>query len=73
MRAAWFVSIQERIVHVRALERPDTPTLGGHTGTHALGRQRGLQTALAPYAPIPLHTHAHARARDSACMGRLQE
>lgn len=68
-----FALAHGRIVILRALERPDTPALGRHTHSTAIGRQRGLQTALAPYAPIPLHTHAHARARDSACMRRLQE
>nr|DAN73212.1 MAG TPA: hypothetical protein [Caudoviricetes sp.] len=59
-------------MHVRALERPDTPALGSHTGLGELGRQRGLQRALAPYGPISVRTHAHARVRDSTTTEKTQ-
>lgn len=58
---------------LRTLGRMIPLPLGRHTGVHALGRQRGLQRALAPYAPICLRTHAHARARDSTVGGKTQE
>ena len=61
----WVETTRSRIVHVRALERPIPLPLGSYTGMGELGRQRGLQRALAPYGPISVHTHAHARARDS--------
>ena len=54
---------------VRALGRPIPLPLGSYTGMSALGRQRGLQRALAPYGPISVRTHAHARARDSTHEG----
>ena len=71
--AAWFVSIQRRIVVVRALGRPDTPTLGGYTGVSTIGRQRGLQTVLGASVPICVGVRIRARARDSTCMGEMQE
>lgn len=60
-------------MHVRALEQPEPPTLGRHTDHPAIGRQRGLQRALAPYGPISVRTHAHARARDSTIGRKAQE
>lgn len=50
----WFVSVQERIVHVRALERPDTPALGGYTRACTIGRQRGLQRVGGVYTGMHL-------------------
>ena len=67
--AAWFVSIQRRIVSVRAPERPIPLPLGSYTGAGALGRQRGLQRVWDTYAGIRLCAHAHARARDSTHEG----
>ena len=60
-------------MHVRALERLVPLPLGSYTGVGALGRQRGLQRALAPYGPISVHAHAHARARDSTQERKAQE
>ena len=63
-------------MRVRALGQPEPLPLGGYTGPGELGRQRGLQRALAPYGPISVRTHAHARARDSTigeiCLGALR-
>lgn len=64
-RSRWVETIRGRILHVRALERPEPLPLGIYTDLGALGRQRGLQRALAPYGPVSVRTHAHARARDS--------
>lgn len=60
-------------MHVRALGRPEPPPLGRHTDHPAIGRQRGLQRALAPYGPISVRTHAHARARDSTHSGDCRD
>ena len=73
MPAAWFVSVQERIVLLRGLGRPIPLPPGSHTGLGELGRQRGLQRALAPYGSISARTHAHARARDSTIGMKVQE
>lgn len=63
--AAWFVSIQDRIVLLRALGRPEPPTLGSYTGTCVIGRQRGLQAALGAHVPLWASARIHARVRDS--------
>lgn len=60
-------------MHVRALGRPNTPAVGSYTGVCALGAQRGLQRALAPYGPISVRTRAHARARDSTHSGDCRD
>lgn len=73
MLAAWFVSIQSRIVAVRALERPVPLPLGGYTEVSTIGRQRGLQTASRVHVPICVGVRIRARARDSACMREMQE
>lgn len=71
--AAWFVSIQGRIVVVRPLGRPVPPTLGGYTGVSTIGRQRGLQRVLGVHAPVCVGVRIRARARDSTCMGDCRE
>lgn len=71
--AVWFVSVQRRIVALRGLGQPEPLPLGRHTQSMVIGRQRGLQRALAPYGPISVHAHAHARARDSTYRGDCQE
>ena len=69
--AAWFVSIQERIVLLRALERLDTPTLGRHTQSMVIGRQRGSQRALGVHVPLWVCARIRTRARDSTHRERL--
>lgn len=69
----WVETIRGRIFAVRALERPIPLPLGSYTDRGELGRQRGLQRALAPYGPISVRTHAHARARDSTYRGDCRE
>lgn len=68
-----FVSIQSRIVAVRPLERPEPLPLGNYTGECTIGRQRGLQRALGASVPICVGVRIRARARDSTCMGEMQE
>lgn len=71
-RCTEFVSVQRRIVHVRALERPEPLPLDRHTQSMVIGRQRGLQRALGVHAPLWVCARIRTRARDSTCMGRLQ-
>ena len=71
MPAAWFVSVQERIVLLRALERPVPLPLGRHTDHVVVGRQRGLQRALGVHVSLWVCARIRTRARDSTCMGRL--
>lgn len=69
----WVETIRSRIVAVRGLERPIPLPPGGYTDRGELGRQRGLQRALAPYGPISVCTHARTRARDSTHSGDCRD
>ena len=69
--AAWFVSVQDRIVALRGLERPVPPCLDRHTQSVVIGRQRGLQRALGVSVPPWAWARIRTRARDSTCMGKL--